>query len=227
MEEAELIKRYNIDIEKLKEEQIKLAKQISLNDKIDFSLSDRFGAFINIFLDNKILSCVIVCRRLLEKDGDKNMFEVLDMAYFYDKARFPYLSGFRAYRELPAMIEAFNKLNEKPDVVFIPAQGITHPRLGLASHFSLVAGIPAIGVANVINNCEIKEQDIFKSSKKIGKVLVSKIGSKPMYISPGNDISIKTSYELCKEFIKLPHKLPEPLVLAKKYSKEVMEELRR
>ncbi|MEK6935419.1 MAG: endonuclease V [Nanoarchaeota archaeon] len=218
MEEAELIKRYNIDIEKLKEEQLKLAKQINLSDNIDFSLSDRFGAFINIFLENKILSCVIVC--------NKN-FEVLDMAYFYDKARFPYLSGFRAYRELPAMIEAYNKLNEKPDVVFIPAHGITHPRLGLASHFSLVAGIPAIGVANIINDCEIKEQDIFKNNKKIGKVFISKVGSKPMYISPGNDISINTSYELCKKFICLPHKLPEPLVLAKKYSKEVMEELRR
>jgi deoxyinosine 3'endonuclease (endonuclease V) len=48
-----------------------------------------------------------------------------------------------------------------------------------------------------------------------------------MYISPGNDISLNTSYELCKKFICLPHKLPEPLVLAKKYSKEVMEELRR
>ena len=218
MDEAELIKRYNIDIEKLKEEQLKLAKQINLIDKIDFSLSDRFGAFINIFLENKILSCVIICNKNLE---------VLDMAYFYDKARFPYLSGFRAYRELPAMIEAFNKLNEKPDVVFIPAQGITHPRLGLASHFSLVAGIPAIGVANVINDCEINNEDIFKGNKKIGKVFVSKVGSKPMYISPGNDISIKTSYELCKKFICLPHKLPEPLVLAKKYSKEVMDELRR
>ena len=56
--------------------------------------------------------------------------------------RFPYISGFRAYRELPSMVEAFNKLEEKPDVIFVPGHGIAHPRLGVASHFSLSVGVP-------------------------------------------------------------------------------------
>jgi len=46
-----------------------------------------------------------------------------------------------------------------------------------------------------------------------------------MYISLGNQISINTCYELCKKFIRLPHKLPEPLHLAGKYGREIKKEL--
>ena len=217
MQPEELIKKYNIDVEKLKKEQIELSKKLVIKNKIDFSLADRFGAIDIVFIQNKILAAIIVC--------DKN-FEIIDRAYYIDKIRFPYLAGFRAYRELPAMIEAFNKLNEKPDVVFIAGQGITHQRLGLASHFSLSADVPAIGVANsVAENVEIKNEDILKDGKIVGKVFISKPGSRPMYISPGNNISVNTSLELCKQFINLPHKFPEPMHLASKYGREIKKEL--
>ena len=55
---------------------------------------------------------------------------------------------------------------------------------------------------------------------------MSKPQSKPMYVSPGNLISINTSFELCNKFINLPHKLPEPLALASKYSREAKKELK-
>jgi deoxyribonuclease V len=216
MEKEELIKKYNIDIKKLEDEQTRLAKQLELKDKIDFSLADRFGAIETIFVKNKILCCIIVC--------DKN-YEILDRAYVFDKVVFPYIAGFRDYRELSSMIEAYAKLNEKPDVVFIQGQGIIHPRLGLASHFSLNAGVPSIGVSNSVINCKIKGEDIFSNEKKTGKVLISKLQSKPMYVSPGNQISLDSAYELCKKFINLPHKLPEPMHLAGKYSREVKKEL--
>jgi len=216
MEKEELIKKYNLDIKKLEDEQIKLAEQLEIKDKIDFSLADRFGAIETIFIKNKILCCIIVC--------DKN-YEILDRAYVFDKVTFPYIAGFRDYRELSAMIGAYAKLNERPDVVFIQGEGIIHPRLGLASHFSLSAGVASIGVSNSIIDCKIKEEDIFSNEKKTGKVLISKPQSKPMYISPGNQISINTAYELCKKFINLPHKLPEPMHLAGKYSREVKKEL--
>ena len=227
MDKEELIKKYNINIEELEKEQLELAKKLEIKDKIDFSLADKFGAFVNTFIGNKILSCVIVCNcSLLGKDGGKRECEIIDRAYFFDKARFPYLAGFRAYRELSAMVEAFNKLNEKPDVVFISAQGIIHPRLGLASHFSISADVPVIGVSNSIIDCEIKGKDILRNGKKLGKVLHVKPESRPVYISPGNLISIETAYKLCEDFIKLPHKLPEPLHLARKYTKEVERELK-
>ena len=248
----ELSKKYGIDFDKLEREQIKLAKGLEIKDKIDFNLAEKFGAVESIFIKNKILSCIIVC--------DKN-YEVVDRAYVFDKVRFPYFPGFRAYRELPAMVEAFEKLNEKPDVVFVSGQGLIHPRLGLASHFSLSTGIPTIGVSNSLLDCKIdgdvedgadilkEDKENFektknsksskkdleeisfgkanysKSSKKIGKVLITKPGSNPMFISPGDKIIVKSAYEISKNLINLPHKRPEPMHLVSKYAKEVRKEL--
>jgi len=216
---AELSKKYGINFDKLEAEQIKLARELEIKDKVDFSLVDRFGAVENIFIKNKLLSCFIVC----DKD-----FEIIDRAYVFDKIRFPYFPGFRSYRELDTMITAFEKLNEKPEVVFISAQGIIHPRLGLASHFGLSTGVPTIGVSNSLIECESKAEDgadITKNKKKIGKVLIGKPRSNPLFISPGDHISVKTSYEISKKFINLPHKRPEPMHLASKYAKNVKKEL--
>ena len=225
MDQKELIEKYSIDVEKLEKEQLELAKKLEIKDKIDFSLADRFGAVDISFFKNKILVSIVVCGRLLENEGGKKECEVLDRAYFLDKVRFPYLAGFRAYRELPAIVEAFNKLNEKPDVIFVSGQGITHPRLGLASHFSLSVGVPVIGVSNSIVDLEIKDEDILKEGKKVGKIFTSKKESRPMYVSPGDGISIDTSLKLCKDFINLPHKLPEPMHISGKYGREVKKEL--
>jgi len=218
MEEAELIKKYNLDLNALKKEQIKLAKSLQIKDIVDFSTIDKIGAVENIITKNKILSVVIVC--------DKE-FNILEQQYFLDSLRFPYIHGFRAYREMPSMINAFNKLNEKPDVVIVPGHGISHLRLGLASHFSLSTGVPCVGVSSSqFEDDKIDKEDILLEDKKVGKILYSKEGSNPLYISPGNLISIKSSYELCKQLIKQPHKLPEPLHLAHKYARSVRDELK-
>jgi len=215
----ELSEKYNIDFEELEKEQINLAKEIVSKDKFDINLVEKFGAVNNIFIKNKILSCFIVC--------NKN-FEIIDKSYVFDKVKFPYFPGFRNYRELSSIIKAFEKLNEKPDIVFIEGQGIIHPRLGLASHFGISTGIPTIGVSNSLVDCETKGNDgdeITRDQNKIGKSLISKKGSKPLYISPGNNISIESSYNLSKDLIHLPHKRPEPLHIASKYSKSVKKEL--
>lgn len=216
MKPDEIAKKYNIDLKKLEKEQEKLAKQLEIEDSIDFEVIGKVGAIDNAFSQNKIISaCVLLSPEM----------EVLEQEYFSDKMRFPYISGFRAYRELPPMTQAFNKLEERPDVVFINGHGIAHPKLGIASHFSISTGIPAIGVASSLLVGVVKKDDILLKGKKVGKVLKSKPGSKPMYISPGNLISIETAYKLANKFVRLPHKLPEPLHIAHKYAKEIRKEM--
>jgi len=218
MDEAELIKKYGLDIEALKKEQLKLAKEISLKDAEDFSLAERFAAVENMLVKNKIISAVVLC----DKEGN-----ILDRQYFFDKLRFPYLREFRSYREIPTMIEAISKLNEIPSIIFIKGEGINHTRLGIASHLSLSIGIPVIGISDsIFEGNEISKEGILKDSKKVGRILQSKEKSNPIYISPGNKISILSAYELSKNFIKHPHKLPEPLHLAHKYAKEIRDELK-
>ncbi len=219
LRKQELSKKYGIDFDRLEKEQTNLSKELTIKDKIDFSLAERFGAVDTTFIKNKILCCFIIC--------DKN-FEIIDRSYILEKVKFPYFPGFRSYRELPYMISAFEKLNEKPDVVFIEGQGIIHPRLGLASHFGLSTGVPTIGVSNSLIDCKAENKDgsdILKNGKKMGNVLIVKKGSNPLFISPGNHISIKNSYNISKSLIKLPHKKPEPMHLASKYAKSVKKEL--
>ena len=212
----ELVKKYNIDLKKLESEQIKLAKQLSLKDDIDFANVEKIGGVENIFFQNKIISAIIV----IDKD-----FEIIEEKYFSDKVKFPYIPGFRAYRELPAMLSCLNQLEEKPEVMFVKGHGISHFRLGLASHFSLVSGIPAVGVADSLLTGEVKGDDIMLNGKVVGKILKTKEGSNPIYISPGDLISLKSALELTEKFVREPHKMPEPLRLARKYAKEVMGEL--
>ena len=215
----ELSKRYGIDFDKLEKEQINLAKSLIFEDKIDFSLVESYGAVENIFVGNKILSCFIV----VDKD-----FEIIDQSYVYERIQFPYFPGFRGYRELNSMIKALERLNEKPDVVLVSGQGTIHPRLGLASHFGLSTGIPTIGVSTSLVDADASDDDgseIKRDGMAIGKVLVSKVESNPLYISPGNNITLESSYKICKGLIKLPHKRPEPIHMAAKYAKNVRKEL--
>ncbi len=215
--EAELIKKYNIDIESLKKEQLKLAKTLVIEDSCDFSEVNLIAGIDSEFEGSNILSTVLVV--------DKEM-NILEQAYSTGRMKFPYITGFRAYRELPAMLDSLDKLDEKPDVIFIKGHGISHPRLGIASHFSLSSNIPSIGVTeSLMEETELRGEDILLNGKVVGKIFISKKGARPLYISPGNLISVDTALELTKKFMKYPHKLPEPLHLAGKYGKKMRKEV--
>jgi len=202
---------------KLKREQLKLSKNINLEDDIDFNLADRIAGIDSVFWKNRIISAIVVL--------DKN-FEIIEQEYFSDKVRFPYIPSFRAYREMPSMVQAFNQLDEKPDVVFVKGHGILHPRkCGLASHFSLAVGVPAIGIADSLLVGEIDGENIFLDVELAGKVVITKKKAKPLYVSPGNKISVSSAAELTKRFTLEPHKIPEPLRLARKYAKEIRKEI--
>lgn len=214
---GEVIKKYGIDISVLESEQKKLAEDLIIEDKIDFSSVHHVGAVDIAFFMNRIISGAVVC--------DLNL-EILEKDYFNDKIRFPYIPGFRAYREVPSMVSAFKKMGEIPDLVFVRGDGIIHPRLGLASHFSLLTGVPTIGINDKLNYGEVRGEDIIVDGEIKGKVLISKKGSKPIYVSPGNLVSVKTALEMSRKFLRFPHKLPEPLHLAQRYSKKIRDEIR-
>jgi len=217
MQEEEIAKRYGLDLNKLKQEQLKLAKTLVIETSLDIKSINLFAAVDTIIVLDKIISGVIVC----DKD-----YNILEEQYFMDKLHFPYLYEFRSYRELPSIIEAINKLQNKPDLILVRGHGLTHPRLGLASHLALSLNLPCIGVSDFIfQDLEIKDLDIFRNNNLVGKVLHTKENSNPIYISPGNLISIEDSFLLSSSLIKNPHKLPEPLHLAHKYVKKIKEEL--
>src|ERR1041384_7201289 len=61
---------------------------------------------------------------------------------------FPYIPGLLSFREGPAVLLAWSKLRNKPELLMFDGQGIAHPRgIGIASQMGLWLERPTIGVA--------------------------------------------------------------------------------
>lgn len=218
MLEKEAIEK-GIDLESLRAEQRKLAKLVVLKDSCDFKSATRFAAIRTETIGKEILAAIALL--------DENL-ETIEEHYVMRPAKFPYIPGFRAYRELPMMLAVYEKLEEQPDIVFIEAQGIAHPLgLGLASHFGVSVNKPVIGITQSVLEGEEKEENIRINGKEVAKALVTKKGARPVYVSPGHMISLDTAVVLTKRCLKEPHKLPEPLVAARKVAARVKQELQK
>jgi len=201
-----------VDLRKLKKEQLDLAKKVSTKDEIEEL--NLIAGCNQSFVDYKIISSIVVL--------DFKTLEVIEEQQAEVKAMMPYIPGFLSYRETPAVIEVFNKLENRPDVLLVEANGILHPRkLGMASHLGLSLDIPTIGVAKKLLCGEVKNSKIYVDGELRGMVLVTKEHANPLYISPGHKVNLKKAMEIIKQCIKLPHKLPEPLHLAHRYAKRL------
>jgi deoxyribonuclease V len=138
---------------------------------------------------------------------------------------YPYIPGLLAFREAPMIVEAFERIREQPDVLFLDGNGIAHPRgLGLASHIGLLLDLPTIGVAKSKFYGDYSQpgeqkglwtpiMDEKEEEKIIGASLRTSTKIKPVYVSPGNRIdlehAIQITLDCCRGF-----RLPEPLRIA-------------
>ena len=206
-----------IDVSELENEQEKLSKSVKLKDAVKFDDIQMIAGCEATTLGNNVICAISV----LSKD-----LEIIEERFSAKRAEFPYMSEFRAYRELPAMMDCWEKIENAPDVMIVNGHGILHPRkLGLASHFGILIDKPTIGIASSLICGEVKEGKVYFNGKVLGQELLTKKGSKPIYISPGHMISLNTSIEIVKKLIREPHKLPEPLDAAHRYASRIKDEL--
>jgi len=134
---------------------------------------------------------------------------------------FPYVPGLLAFREGPAILAAWDRLQTRPDLLMFDGQGIAHPRgIGIASQMGLWLERPTIGVAKSRlyghhaatgprRGDWAALYDEKEQNKVIGAVLRTREGVSPLYVSPGHLIDVPT----CIEFVLrccTQYRLPEP-----------------
>ncbi len=202
-----------MDTLELKKEQYRLAYKVSLNDGFD-SVKTIGGVECLQLSNNEILACVVVCEFPSLKLKEKKIYVLHNPL--------PYHSGFQAYREMPAMIEAFNQLSEEPDILLVSGSGILHPRkLGIASHLGLALNVPTIGVEEKMALGNLEKGKIFLSNEVAGFEIKTREFARPVYVSPGHMVSLGTVLNIMPKTIIHPHKMPEPLHLAHKIGRKM------
>jgi deoxyribonuclease V len=112
---------------------------------------------------------------------------------------FPYVPGLLSFREVPAVLDALAQLTIPPDLLLCDGQGIAHPRrFGIASHIGVLTDWPTIGVAKSLLigfHAEVPAErgswaPVKQRGETIGAALRTRANVKPVYVSPGNKISL-------------------------------------
>jgi deoxyribonuclease V len=150
---------------------------------------------------------------------DAKTFEILDYAMSKTRVKTPYVPGLMMLRESGPVLSALKLLKEKFDVLLVDGNGQLHPRkCGLACYLGIVLNKPTIGVAKSLLCGEIVKDTIKLDEKILGKIIEKKKGKK-IFVSVGNKISLKTGVILVKSLIRKGEWLPQPMLIADKYSK--------
>jgi deoxyribonuclease V len=130
--------------------------------------------------------------------------------------RFPYVPGLLSFREVPAVLEAFENLSVKPDLLLCDGQGLAHPRrCGIACHIGVLADLPSIGVAKsrlIGSHAPVAETrgsqvPLMQGDDQIGVVLRTRTRVKPLYVSIGHRVCLTTAVQLvlaCTPKYRLP-----------------------
>ncbi|MFQ5584371.1 MAG: endonuclease V, partial [Calditrichia bacterium] len=147
----------------------------------------------------------------------------LKSVYTHEKqVNFPYVPGFLSFREIPVLTEIFSEMDEYFDVLLCDGQGFAHPRrFGLACHLGVLLKKPSLGCAktrllgNYAEPGPEKGNYSFLTDKdeKIGIVLRTRPGVKPLFVSPGHLVN----FEDCRSIIlaaTAKYRIAEPLRLA-------------
>ncbi|MEO3854833.1 deoxyribonuclease V [Acrocarpospora sp. B8E8] len=156
-----------------------------------------------------------------------NTLRIVDQATSREKAKFPYIPGLFAFRELPPLLTALDRLTITPDLLICDGYGLAHPRrFGLACHLGVLTGLPTIGVAKTAFVGTHADPAPTRGSwtpitldhDTVGRALRTRDHVKPVYVSQGHRISLDNA---CAHVLRTTpaYRLPEPIRLADRLSR--------
>jgi deoxyribonuclease V len=206
-----------IDMQKqFKKEQEKWLSQIDLNNR--FQPNDlKLVAGVDLAYWSKDgkeygVCCIVII--------DYITHAIVEKVNYYGEITVPYISGFLAFRELPLILKAAEKLSIEPDLYMFDGNGYLHARhMGIATHASFYLDKPTIGVAKSylkIDNVELKEPknefgafEFIQTEDEIyGLVLRTRKDVKPIFVSCGNLIDLETAKDITLHFVNKNSRLP-------------------
>ncbi|MFI7606616.1 deoxyribonuclease V [Micromonospora sp. NPDC049366] len=161
---------------------------------------------------------------------DARTLTVVDEAVSVGRPAFGYVPGLFAFRELPALLAALDRLSTRPDLLVCDGHGLAHPRrFGLACHLGVVTGLPAIGVGKTPLIGEWTPPDerrgawseLRDGDEVVGRVVRTRDGVKPVFVSVGHRMSLDNA--TAQVLALTPrHRLPETTRAADRRSRDAL-----
>jgi deoxyribonuclease V len=146
--------------------------------------------------------------------------------------RFPYISSYLTFRELPLYVEllaAVRAAGRMAPLVLVDGTGILHPRrAGIATHLGVVLRVPTIGLTKKLlcgqvdtrEMLPLESRPVVHGNEEIGVALRPTAGSRrPIFVSPGHRVDVAFAEQIVRRLLA-GHRLPEPLYWADRLSRQ-------
>lgn len=161
---------------------------------------------------------------------------ILEVATAQGAVRFPYVPGLLAFREIPLLLEALERLDRRPEVLVCDGYGIAHPRrFGLASHLGVLLDLPSFGVAKSefigvyaepgprrgewsplrASECTGEGEEV------LGRAVRTQTEVNPVFVSVGHRIGLTDATDLTVR-LSTRFRIPEPTRQADIVSRQVL-----
>lgn len=194
-----------MDLDFLRDEQKWLAKQVVISEEEHNFQAQEVLFGVDIQYVGEEAFCAISAYQF---NGTH-----LDTFILKTETGMEYVSGFFCFREGPPVLRTIRKIlnikNLIPQLIIIDGHGIAHPRtLGIASWVGVKTNIPTIGVAKrpllkYDGDLGIERGStlpIFNKGLEVGSVLRTQTDIKPVYVSPGYNMSLAQSNKIILDF---------------------------
>lgn len=200
-----------------------LKDRINLSDRLDKEeIKTVAGVDLAYWKNNNNDEYAVCCIVVI----DYNTHEIIEKKQYSGKIEVPYVPGYLAFREMPLVLKASEKLEIKPDIYIFDGNGYLHPcHMGIATHASFYLDTPTIGIAKTY--FRVKDTDYTEPDKKAGsftdividgeiygRVLRTHDNVKPIFVSAGNYITLDTSTEIALKLTDKESHIPVPTRLA-------------
>lgn len=203
--------KQKFSVEKAHETQLRLSEKIVFEDVLPEKLSLVAGVDA-AYVKGMSIGAVAVL--------DYASMRLVEARTTCSKTCFPYIPTLFSFREVPPAVLSIKKLRTQPDIFLVDAHGFAHPyRCGLASHLGLVISKPTVGVAKSRLLGEVEKGrrgDVLllkHEGEVVGAAVTTKRRCKPVYVSVGHMVSLKTAVKIVKNCTR-HHRIPEPILKA-------------